>query len=431
MAGGAHWRRGARGAAWSVVATALLVGLTVASAPPVGAAGADWPQFRGGADHRGWNRNETIISAANVARLHPAWIASVLQYPPVEPVVAGNRLYVASYNEATFQLTIKAKNPATGATLWTQSVRSDPLVDIAGEVHNVDPRLAVSGGRLFVASSDAVYAFDAASGRLLWRQEALFSVSGITVDGGALIALVQTDTDDVIYAFMVFDAASGRLRGATSQGDGTCCLVKGPATAGGISYVDAHGLVAFTGQARPLQGFSTPAFARYAGQPAAAGGLVYVMQGWEQPTTANFNLVAADSRTGAVRWKRTLVDRPEFAGSGLPGSNLAVDADRVYVHYQNEGDRVATLAAFNRWTGARVWSLPSPGDGAPTVANGVVFVAERDRGVAAYRAGTGAELWRHPGIADGTDPIVANGRLYVGLRPAGSSGPANLSMFEL
>ena len=109
--------------------------------------------------------NETTISAANVARLRPAWIASVLQYPPVEPVVAGNRLYVASYNEATFQLTIKAKNAATGATLWTQSVRSDPLVDIAGEVHNVDPRLAVAGGRLFVASSDTVDAFDAASGR--------------------------------------------------------------------------------------------------------------------------------------------------------------------------------------------------------------------------------------------------------------------------
>jgi outer membrane protein assembly factor BamB len=65
------------------------------------------------------------------------------------------------------------------------------------------------------------------------------------------------------------------------------------------------------------------------------------------------------------------------------------------------------------------------------VANGVVFVAERDRGVAAYPAGTGAELWRYPSIADGTDPIVANGGLYVGLRPAGSSGPANLSMFEL
>ena len=41
----------------------------------------------------------------------------MLQYRPVEPVVAGNRLYVVSYNEATFQLMIKAKNPATGATL--------------------------------------------------------------------------------------------------------------------------------------------------------------------------------------------------------------------------------------------------------------------------------------------------------------------------
>ena len=132
-----------------------------------------------------------------------------------------------------------------------------------------------------------------------------------------------------------------------------------------------------------------------------------------------------------MRWKRTLVDRPDFTDLGVLGSNLAVDADRVYVHYQNEGDRVATLAAFNRWTGARVWSHPSPGDGAPTVANGVVFVAERDRGVAAYRAGTGAELWRYAGIADGTDPIVANGRLYVGLRVAGTTGPANLSMFEL
>ena len=66
----------------------------------------------------------------------------------------------------------------------------------------------------------------------------------------------------------------------------------------------------------------------------------------------------------------------------------------------------------------------SPGDG-------VVYVAERDRGVAAYRASNGTELWRYAGIADGADPIVANGHMLVGLRPSDVQGPTNLTMFAL
>ena len=194
------------------------------------------------------------------------------------------KLHLFSDNELTFALTNRGHNlgiisepgrrdrhfRVATRQPGARYMRSDPLVDISGEVHNVDPRLVVAGGRvLFVGSSDAVHTFDAASGRLLWRQE-LFGVNGITVDGGALIALVPTDSDDVLYDFMVFDAASGRLRGSTTQGDGSCCLAKGPATAGGISYVDAHGLVAYTSQAAAPPGLLHPGL-RPLRRPAGGG----------------------------------------------------------------------------------------------------------------------------------------------------------------
>ena len=122
----------------------------------------------------------------------------------------------------------------------------------------------------------------------------------------------------------------------------------------------------------------------------------------------------------------------ESGAGGTAGlSNLAVDAARVYVHARTSS-KATVLLAFDRHTGKQLWQRPSAGVAAPTVANGVVFVAEGADGVGAYRASTGAELWRAKGIADGNDPIVGNGRLVVGLRPAADpTGPAALTMFGL
>ena len=112
--------------------------------------------------------------------------------------------------------------------------------------------------------------------------------------------------------------------------------------------------------------------------------------------------------------------------------DVAVDADRVYLGYLNANTNVRTVTAFNRFTGARVWSKAITIAAAPAVANGVLYVAEGRNGVAAYNAATGAELWRRPGVANSAAPVVANGRLYVGWR-AGTddSTPAPVMMFGL
>ncbi len=429
--GWAHGR-GRAGLAVALVA-AIAAGSALFAPAPAAAATADWPQYRGGADHRGWNRAESTISAGNVARLRPVWIDAVLHHPPVEPLIVGDRLFVVSHDATNDRLTLKAKDLRTRATHWSRTVYSPSLVDGWGNEYNNSPRLAVAAGRVFLAAEGTVYAFEVSSGRRLWAfDEFGFGVRGIVVDGGTVTILVQQDSDDIFYDVVRVDAANGQVQARTFGGDGQCCLAAGPATKNGVTYLDAGGLVALTGSLRPLAGFAPTTASIYRRQPAVTTDLVYTVEGDSSGPTTPFSVIAADARTGRLRWSRLIVDRPDFVNDGLAGSNLAVDSDRVYVHYRNEGDVTATLAALDRWSGAVVWTRPSVGNGAPTVANGVVYVAERDRGVAAYRATTGAELWRHPGVADGSDPVVANGKLVVGLRAGGNQAePANLTLFEL
>ena len=255
-------------------------------------------------------------------------------------------------------------------------------------------------------------------------------MNGITVDGGALIASGCRRTRRRHLQFMVFDAASGRLRGpppkATAPaprqgaGDGGRHQLRRRPRSGGLHQPGVA-----------LQGFSTPAFARYAGQPAVAGGLVNVMQGWELPTDDQL-------QPGRCR----AAGRGPCGGSGRSSTAPTSPALGCRVAISPSTPTGSTSTTGTKVTGSRPWlpstagpapgcgRTPSPGDGAPTVANGVVFVADEIGGRRLSRR-YGCRAVALPRHRRRHDPIVANGRLYVGLRPAGSSGPANLSMFKL
>jgi hypothetical protein len=78
------------------------------------------------------------------------------------------------------------------------------------------------------------------------------------------------------------------------------------------------------------------------------------------------------------------------------------------------------LTALNTSDGSQLWDTPlTPGDIAPTVANGVVYTSVRtsdyDGCLEAYNATTGAALASYPLDGNGTAPaLIANGTIYVG-----------------
>jgi outer membrane protein assembly factor BamB len=152
------------------------------------------------------------------------------------------------------------------------------------------------------------------------------------------------------------------------------CNVNRPLVAGGTVYaIDGTGGVApytltlrafAAADGRPR--WSTP-LGQTTGEgvlAALANGLVYVVV---RPTTASDQLVAIDTTSGTVRWRRT----PPTPGSG----HVRVDApvvDGALVFVTATASDASTLSAFDA-TGRRVWTV-APG--------GLVFEAAKGAAVA-------------------------------------------------
>jgi outer membrane protein assembly factor BamB len=114
-------------------------------------------------------------------------------------------------------------------------------------------------------------------------------------------------------------------------------------------------------------------------------------------------IVAVDPATGKKRF-------------AIPsGGGIAVDGSRLYkVTYAADGQQ-SSLEAFNRRTGARLWSVPLPAGDAPerhvpTVANGIVYSVLAD-GAGAFAATDGRALWHWSGFGRGR-VVVANANVY-------------------
>ena len=145
-------------------ATLSLVALLVTAA----ALGSDWPQWRG-------------PERTGVASSPPpgSWPQSLVKSWHVEvgighstPVVQAGHVFQLSRrgeNEV-----VRALELSTGATLWEQSYEARYTMNPAATSHGRGPKSTplLSGGRLFTLGiAGTLSAFDAATGRVLWRSD--------------------------------------------------------------------------------------------------------------------------------------------------------------------------------------------------------------------------------------------------------------------
>ena len=248
---------------------------------------------------------------------------------------------------------------------------------------------------------------------------------------GNIVALLPSFGPGQTYTMVFLRAADGSLRSSFSGGDGDVVGMAGPTIKNGTTYFVGAGdgtalpywspyLQAFTKSATLVPGWKSPRTSSGPATPVATSEGVYL------PDRAGVTL--HNTTTGAV--KATM---PPTAAEGFRHPVRCRHRRRPGLPRVSEPDtNVRIVTAFNRFTGARIWSKPIDLHADPAVANGVLYVAEGRKGVAAYNAATGAELWRRAGVANWATPVVANGRLYVGWRAgADDTTPAPLMMFGL
>ena len=159
----------------------------------------------------------------------------------------------------------------------------------------------------------------------------------------------------------------------------------------------------------------------YGGSPAVSDGLVFVAGGTDPHSTT---LSAYDATTGTLRWKAT---QPAvfFPGDDAP----TVAAGRVFL-----GLRDTDIVSFDEFTGALLWrvTLPDPGYfgvlGHVAVANGLVIAPVGGAGVYAFDSITGRLRWSFSPVKPigvGITTAIAVGTVYVtfhGTLPDGHTG---------
>ncbi|MFM5953441.1 MAG: PQQ-dependent dehydrogenase, methanol/ethanol family [Novosphingobium sp.] len=158
----------------------------------------------------------TDITAANVDRLGLAWQAELGTNRGLEatPVVAGGVLYTSGVAGRAY-----AFDAATGKPLW----RFEPAVDLQVTRYaccdSVNRGVALAGGKVFVAALDGqLYALDAKTGAVVWKANTIadkaraITVTGAPEVAGGVVVIGNGGADyDARGYVSAYDLASGKL----------------------------------------------------------------------------------------------------------------------------------------------------------------------------------------------------------------------------
>ncbi|WP_444455724.1 outer membrane protein assembly factor BamB family protein [Rhodobacter capsulatus] len=366
---------------------------------------ADWPQRAGGASH-------SLINASLGAGQTLVWSAPVGEGQSYRyriaaaPVAAGGRIFTL---DSRARLTATGTN---GATLWATDVAKpgDRDDDATGA------GLAVEGGRVFVTTGFAeLMAVEAASGKVLWRQDFDAGVGGApTVADGVVYALARDgsawaiDAQDgkVIWQVAGTPAVAG-MSGVSAPAIAGPFVIF-PFASGQMLAVDRKtGLAAWDAQVaggRTGRGYAI--VSDLTGDPVVVGGTVYA-------GSSAGKLGAFDATTGETRW---MADEGAVSPVQVAGNAIFLISDQ------------AQLVRLDAATGATVWKQDLPYyvkekikkqleihvNLGPVLAGNKLFVVSSDGLVRSFDPASGALLGQAdlPGGA-ATDAIVAGQTLYV------------------
>jgi len=167
-----------------------------------------------------------------------------------------------------------------------------------------------------------------------------------------------------------------------------------------------------------IQG-STPQ-ARLAASPVVAGGKLYVID-------ADARVIAFDAASGAKLWQTAVPNEGKSRASF--GGGVSIVDDKLFA-----STGVGDVVAINAATGAILWKKQPGGPlrGAPTLANGHVYVMGQDNQIFALNQSDGEVQWTDTGTLQATNifgvaaPAAGQGTVIAGY----SSGEINAYRYE-
>ncbi|HEY1381110.1 MAG TPA: PQQ-binding-like beta-propeller repeat protein [Gemmataceae bacterium] len=409
--------------------SASLLTLTVATA-------ADWSRFRG-PNGTGVVTDTTIPVHFNKDGDGVLWKVALPGVGNSSPIVSKGKLFIQSASRDGAQRLLLCLDARSGATLWTQTVpgskaRTHPLNTLASSTPAADGERVYA--LFWDGTTTALMAYDY-QGNRLWQQdlgpfrsEHGYGASPVVYDGRVY---VNNDQDQVNpktgeplpgaehdTALLAFDATSGKpLWRAERKGYRACYsapLMRD--TAGGGKELVAVNMISITGY-NPVTGAVNWNWdwpwaegaekLRTVGSPAVWKDMVFAYGG---NGGGNSRMVAV--RLGGPGMPPKLVwEKNRGTFSYVPC--LLVVGDRLFTVH----DKTGIAGCFDAATGKEVWTKRLAGEfrSSPVLIDGKVYMPSEAGDVYVFPASDRyQQLARNP-LGEGVraSPAVADGRLYI------------------
>ena len=358
------------------------------------AAAGDWAQLGYGSAHNANQRDETLLSRTTVRHLSTAYRIQTGYVGG--PVAAGGTLFMPLRvdTHTNYFPYLLAMNAKTGTTLWKRPL-DEAALDFSPAVAR-DMVYITTPRETELGRAGSLYAFDAKTGTQLWRKTGTAQASPVVADG---LVFVAGGEQGGPYSLVAYDATTGAVRWRVPVG--FVGQETTAAVAGGRVFIVTQGTVfAFAEQTgAPLWRRVVPG--ESSGAPTVASGLVLV-GGYR-------GLHALDATTGAPVWSFLSVTGLHFVQG-----RVAVARGAVYVDIDNQLDALTLADGAYRWQRTIVSNPNAAVEASPAVANAVIYVSGWVNGTDGLLAfGRGGGHLRSI-VTKGTDPIVSNGRVYLG-----------------
>ncbi|OYZ27261.1 MAG: PQQ-dependent dehydrogenase, methanol/ethanol family, partial [Novosphingobium sp. 16-62-11] len=193
-----------------------LAACAIAASPPQVGAGSEWTS-PGGDMGKTHHSRLTAINAENVSQLGLAWEAELgtLRGQEATPVVVDGVLYTSGTTGRAY-----AFDAATGKELWRFEPEVDMQVNRTVCCDMVNRGLAVARGKVFVAALDGwMYALDARTGAVVWKTDFIEdrkrgdnSTGAPEIAGDVVVVGMSGAEYDVRGYVTALDLETGKLR---------------------------------------------------------------------------------------------------------------------------------------------------------------------------------------------------------------------------